>query len=333
MQLNLNRFLHEPDLLAKNHSVFISAPEECAPLVHSLVETTLGRLGTEYLRHSFNADRYFNFQVVQELLQNSSLFGDKNFVEVVFKTKPTAEQQKQLLEFIHLFDEQSFLCLTCDKLDKKELSAPWIQQQHGLFLPLLGDVNESRVWATYLFQSAKLGIDPAGLDLLLNMNQNNLAQLQQEISKLCLLYTAPYEISFADAKENLVDNAQFNVFALSNAYLSGNSALAYKIFVNVCGSIEDSILVLWNFAEDLRKLIRIKGALKNDQNFNNAISGLRIWGESIALFRQANQRISYQQLLIYLDELAQIDCMIKGIKSWAALIKLERLIINFSQGI
>lgn len=332
MLLNLSKFLHEPNLLVSAHSLLISASEDCAPLVHNLTEVTLQQLGTEYLRHSFNADRYFSFQVVQELLQSSSLFGDKNFIEVNFKTKPTLEQQKQLLELLSFFDDQNFLCLTCDKLDKKELAAAWVQQLGSLFLPLQGDGNESRIWAIYLFQQSKLSIAEDGLDLLLSMNQNNLAQLQQEINKLCLLYIAQDEISFADAKANLVDNAQFNVFALSHAYLSGDSVLAHKVFTNVCGSIEDSILVLWNFAEDLRKLIRIKGALKTDPNFNNAINGLRIWGENIALFRQANQRLGYQKLLTYFDELAQIDCMIKGIKPGVALTKLEHLIINFSQG-
>lgn len=332
MLLNLSKFLHEPSLLASAHSLLISASEDCDPLVHNLTESTLQQLGSEYLRHSFYPDRYFSFQIVRELLQSSSLFGDKNFIEVNFKTKPSLEHQKQILELLPFLDQQNFLCITCDKLDKKELSAAWVQQLGGLFLSLHGDANESRVWAIYLFQQAKLSIVESGLDLLLSMNQNNLAQLQQEINKLCLLYATPYEISFADAKANLVDNAQFNVFALSNAYLSGDSVLTHKIFANVCSSIEDSILVLWNFAEDLRKLIRIKGALKTDPNFNNAINGLRIWGESIALFRQANQRVGYQKLLTYFDELAQIDCMIKGIKPGVALTKLEHLIINFSRG-
>ena len=335
MLLNLNKFLQLQKASSDAKLLLISAGEECSPVVHNLSEFMLKQLGADYVRHSFSADRYFNFQIIQEIVQSASLFGDKNFIEVSFKTKPTLEQQKQLLTLLVLLDEQNFLCLSCDKLDKKELAAPWVQtiEPAGLLLNLQGDANESRAWAIYLFKQAEISISEAGLDLLLSMNQNNFAQLQQEISKLCLLYSAPYEISLADAKANLVDNAQFNIFALSNAYLSGDARLANKIFINVCGSTEDSILVLWNLAEDIRKLLRIKGALKVDPNFNNALNGLRVWGESIALFRQANQRLAYQTLLAYLDELAKIDCMIKGIKSGAALIKLEHLIVNFSQGV
>jgi DNA polymerase-3 subunit delta len=287
-------------------------------------------LADNYLRQSFSADRYFTFNKLDEIIEANSLFGDKNFIEVVFKTKPTLEQQKQLPPILEKLGEHSFLLLICDKLDKKELAAEWLKTwaKQGEIILLQGDDSEARLWCQQVFSKAGLEIDHEALDLLVEMNQNNLSQLFQESQKLVLLFKSPHKISLDDARNHLIDNAQYNVFALSNAYLNGHLSQVVKIFPNLCSTTEDAILIIWNLAEDLRKLIRIKGALKQTPNFMAAINGLRIWGEGIAAFQRANQRLNYAVLLECLDELAQIDCILKGIKLGDSLVRLEQLLIT-----
>lgn len=331
MILNLSKLL-TPTFKAK--CLLVSGNEDCSPLINYIGELCFLRAGELYQRKTFVADRYFNFQIIDELIQENSLFGDRNFINIQFKTKPTVEQQKQLVLLLPQLDENNVLFLSCDKLDKKDQAQDWVQQfnNNGELLYLAGDLAESKLWSLFLFANAGLEIELPALDLLLSMNQNNLAQLQQEVTKLCLIYPAPHSITLAEAQENLLDNAQFNVFALSHAYLAGNVIQAKKIYANICSSTEDAILILWSLGEDLRKLIKIKAAQKTNPDFNAAINGLRIWGDGVANFRTANQRISYQKLLFYFNQLAEIDCCIKGIKSGDALIQIERLIINFSQG-
>ena len=317
------------------NSLLISGNEETLPLINDLIECCQNKLTDFSHKFKFIADRYFNLQEIQNILQSNSLFDDKNFIVLAFNNKPTQEQQKQLQTILPLLDDNNFLCISCAKLDKKELASEWLTllNQQADSIILNASLEESRIWIENLFKRKQFLIEASALDLLLNLNQGNLAQLFQEASKLCLLFNAPYQITLADAKNNLLENSLYNVFELSGAYLSGKTNLTLEIFKNVCQSTNEAILLLWNLAEDLRKLIRIKDNLRQNANFSAAISGLRIWGnESIMAFQSANQRLSYAALLTYFDELAKIDQQIKGVLVGDPLLSLEHLLVNITLG-
>lgn len=297
---------------------------------------SLGNYVEEYLIASLNeinktifyADRYFSFDSVKEIFVSSSLFGGDNLVIVKFKTKPTVEQSKQLIELMNLANVENRLFLICDKLDKKDLAGSWV----GLFdevLAISGDISESRVWVNHMLKASELTISDAAFELLLNLNQNNYTQLRQEVNKFTFLYPAGYDINYQDAMEQLTDNAQFNVFALSNAYLVGDLELSTKIFNNVCVDSENIILLIWLIAEDLRKLIQIKNAVKNGQSVQSVMPALRIWGDAVSSFQIANQRISYTLLLELLNEVAQVDIAVKGLSTEKPMFLLEKIIAKF----
>ena len=332
MSLSLSKFLLESKI--STSYLLISANEDCLPLANNLNLIYFKQLSQNHLRHVFQCDRYFNFSSVHEIIESNSLFGDKNYIELNFKTKPTLEHQKHIISLLPKLNEDNFLIIICDKLDKKDLSSEWLKswQKCGEILLIQGDEKEAAIWCNYLFTQANLSIATSALELLVSMNQNNFAQLFQETQKLIWLFNAPYHITMQDAQTNLVENAQYNIFALSNAYLCGNTILCQKIFQNVCHATEDAILIVWNLAEDLRKLIQIKGSLKHDNNFANAINDLRVWGNSVQAFESANSRLSYPKLLSYFDELSKIDCIIKGIEQGNVLSCLEKLLVNFCKG-
>lgn len=333
MLLNLSNFLLT--VLTKSSGVLLSAPDESSVIINFLREQSLAKLTGRYLRSSYAADRYFQFTAIEELIRSNSLFGDKNWIEVSFKTKPTIEQQQQLLNLLPDLDENNYLIISCDKLDKKDQGSSWFKKWNETCdsLLLTGSEIELRQWTLNLLDVLKLKLDNAGLDLLLEMNQSNPAQLHQEVIRLSWLFSDSSVISYDELKALLLDNSQFTVFAISNHYLRGDIAQVKKVYTQAVQSTEDAILLIWQFGEDLRKLIKIKSALRSNPDFRTVTGDLRIWGESIAAFNQANQRLSYQQLLFNLDELAQIDGMIKGIIVGDPLVKLEQLIINFCKGV
>ncbi len=304
-------------------------------MINFLREQRLARLADNYLRNTYAADRYFQFAVIEELVRSNSLFGDKNWIEVSFKTKPTIEQQQQLISLLPLLDENNYLIISCDKLDKKDQGSSWFKKwnEAGDSLLLAGSEGELRQWTLSLLDVFKLKLDNAALDLLLEMNQSNPAQLHQELIRLSWLFPTSSVISYNELKALLLDNSQFTVFAISNHYLRGDVAEVRKVYVQAVQSTEEAILLIWQLGEDLRKLIKIKSALRSNPDFRAVVGDLRIWGESIAPFNQAHQRLSYQQILSYLDELARIDGMIKGIVVGDPLVKLEQLVFNFCRGV
>lgn len=331
--MSLNK-LFSSDIFQFN-SLIVSASEDCDAVISYIEDRIVKKLGERFKRTTFFVDRFFDLQDVNDVISSTSLFDDANLVVLRFKTKPSIEQAKRLIAIFENLDEDNKVILFCDKFDKKDQSAEWLAnalRHQGMFISVSGDLKESRLWADHILANNNLSIDKNALDLLLSYNQNNLTQLYQELNKFCLLYQSGYNISYNDAVEQLTDNAQFNVFALSNAYLNGNLTLALKIFRNVCQEVEDTILVVWNLSEDLRKLIQIKNALRSSNNFTNAISGLRIWGDSINAFQIANERISYQLLLSSYDDLAVIDRIVKGLEPGDVFARLQQVIFNLCQG-
>lgn len=314
----------------------ISANPEFEPLVNDLVAALHTKLHGYDYRVKLDVDRYSNLAEVIEIVQSNSLFTNKNFIELRFKSKPSLEQQQQLLQLILLLDENNFLCICCDKLDKKDLAATWLTAWRSTaeLVIVSGEFGEIRHWVQYRFQLSGLSCEIAAAELLIEMNQGNLVQLHQEINKLSLLFATPYQISYQDISAHVVDNVQYNIFALSAAYLRGNLVLAQRIFINLCQNTEDAILVVWSLSEDIRRLFRICGAYKaNPQiNFMRAIDGLRIWGDAVAGFRAAYERLSYPNLIAAFEQLALIDCSLKGLKPGAALLQLEQLIIGMCRG-
>lgn len=313
--------------------LLISAAEEYAPFAYAAVRSLNERFFNTAVKHNYVCDRYFNFDELEDIISAGSLFGDNNLFILNFKTKPTIDQQRQLTAIIPRLNSENFMLLACDKLDRKELASDWVAafNDSGDHL-IISDDDNGEDWCRDLLAKASREIDGDALAFLLAMNQNNPAQLLQECEKLTLLFPENHVIAIGECQESLVSNAQYNIFALANAYLRGDLEKVLQIFPAVCSSSDEAILLMWNLGEDLRKLISIKNALRTSGSFRVAIEGLRIWGSGIAAFEKANQRLSYNLLVAYFSELAEIDCVLKGIKAGDALLKLERLIINFCKG-
>ncbi len=331
MHQNLANWLNQPFL--EGQAALINGNEECFPLQELLTAKLSGLIDGAYLQ-SFTADRYFDLSLIEDILRSSSLFAEKNLLVLVFKTKPTIEQQKRLANLYTLLDENNYLILSCDKLDKKDIASDWVKyyDKNGLIFNLNADIADATALIHYRLAEHGFSIENNALRLLLDLNQGNLTQLNQEINKLSLLFHAPYSITFEDARQHLIDNSNYSIYSLSDAYLSGDLQLTLKIFNNVCIASEEVILMSWNLGEDLRKLIKIKNLQKTEMNFRNIVGVLRIWGNSIAAFDKASKRLGYTQLISYFNDLARIDMAVKGVLQEDALMLLEKLVTDICIG-
>jgi len=331
MHQNLANWLSQPFL--EGQATLISGAEECFPLQELLITRVSGLVDGAHLQ-SFSADRYFDISLIEDVLRSSSLFTEKNLLILVFKTKPTIEQQKKLISLYALLDENNYLIVSCDKLDKKDVASDWVKyyEKNGLVFNLNGDIGDASALINYRLAEHGFRIESDALKLLLDLNQGNLSQLNQEINKLSLLFNAPYSITAEDARQHLIDNSNYSIYSLSEAYLSGDLQLTLKIFNNVCVANEEVILMSWNIGEDLRKLIKIKNLQKTETNFRNIAGALRIWGNSIATFDKASKRLNYAQLISYFNDLARIDMAVKGVLQEDALTLLEKLVTDICIG-
>ena len=305
----------------------LSADEENYPLLNFANSLIKDKLPTDTIRHSFTADRYFSFNTVLDILQSGNLFTTHNLIEISYKTKPTLEQQSQLAEILAKLSVADTLVLLTGKLDRKDMTASWIKEalSIGGFVCGLNQDNMNEVLQAKL-NKYKLELGFAAKEMLLNMNYGNPVQLLGDVEKLSCLYPQNSKLTIANLEEHLVDNALYSVFQLSPAYLRGDLKTSLLIFNNVYQVVGDAVLICWVIVEDLRKLLKLKGAIKQSISEQQAIKNLRLWGDAVTALPKAHKRLSYSVLLELLDDIANVDLMIKGVKSGDLRLKFLEVI-------
>ena len=300
--------------------------EACAPAMTLACEHLYASFAPA-IRHRVVADRYFSFANIQELLNDYSLFGDKNFIEVNYKSKPTTAQQEELATIIPKVNDNTMLVLTTEKLPS--LSAAWIKLFAGHGMVTGVTTADATTIIKHRLTQAELGIKPQALELLLNLNQANMGQLFQEVNRLSYLHTAGSVIELKDIQN--ADNSEYNIYQLSTEYLTGNFEKSMKILNNIYHETADVILILWILTEDIRKLIKLKAKMKNQININQALGELKIWGTSLNAFKLAVARLPYATLIELLQLVANLDRLAKGVGQGDVYFELRNILRIFCQ--
>jgi DNA polymerase-3 subunit delta len=88
-------------------------------------------------------------------------------------------------------------------------------------------------------------------------------------------------------------------------------------------------LVLWAVAEEIRTLLKLKAAMAQGRPLGALLKEYRIWGPKERMMEPALRRISLATLEQALQDAAQVDKMIKGLRAkafagdaWDAMLQL-----------
>lgn len=304
-QDNLSCFLSSE---SKANLIVISSPEDSYALTDYLITEFRPKDARNY---KFIADRYFDFKDVGEILNSGSLFDDKTYIEINYKTKPTATQQKELISIAQELSNSIYIIITTDKLAKTDYQAAWMKLESAWYINI-NDSSATQI-VKHILKANNLSINTDALNLLLELNAQNSNQLIQEINKLSLLFENGHQLSIEDIKTHALDNTLYNVYQLNNAYLSGNLKQAITILSNIHIKPEDAILILWLLNDDIKKLIRLKSKLQQKYKFSEVSYELKIWSTNSHLYQNALGRLSYSLLVSILDDIATLDMAIKGL--------------------
>ncbi|MCC2645860.1 MAG: holA [Burkholderiales bacterium] len=307
---NLNKILSFGPGMGNLFFIHVSADDY--PLADFVLEQFKTKLNNHYNQY-FTADRFFNFSVVEDIINDSSLLDQPNYIQVNFKTKPNAEQQKQLINLQSRLNGQNFLIIICDKLNKTDQNSPWFREFARQAVITGVNTSDAEFLISHLFSSHKLTITHLALQNLINQNQGNLSQLFNEANKLVLAVPKGHLIDVNEIKNFTTDNAQYNIYQLSGKYLAGDLAKSIKILDNLYQEPGDAILIMWVLQEDVKRLLKIKSKMKTVPNIHHIIREMRLWGESVNQLPLAEKRLSYSSLIEIYDDLANLDMAIKGV--------------------
>jgi len=157
-------------------------------------------------------------------------------------------------------------------------------------------------------QARQCTIEDDALDLFLSRMPNNLLEISQEVSKLCL-YTKHITKETIDVM--VVKKLEENVFELTKAILNKETAKSIQIYKDLKMNNEEPIKLIVLIANSIRLLYQVKLLDRKGYNDQEIAKMLSLNPYRLKYIRQDGKDFEIQELLEKLDELSQLDVDIK----------------------
>jgi DNA polymerase-3 subunit delta len=264
--------------------------------------------------------------------QSQSLFGDKKMIELRIPTgKPGKDGGQALQEYADALNPDNLTLITLPKLDWQTQKSTWVTalQKSAVYIEIpLVERAHLPGWIGNRLAAQRQSADRQSIDFIADRVEGNLLAAHQEIQKLALLHPEG-KLSFEQVQDAVLNVARYDVFKLNEAMLAGDVARLVRMIDGLKGEGEALPLVLWAMAEEIRTLLKVKAGTAQGKAIGMLLKEYRIWGPREKLMEPAVRRLSLTTLEAALQEAAQIDKMVKGLRAkafsgdaWDALLQL-----------
>lgn len=277
-------------------------------------------------------ERSFKWSALLAANQSQSLFGDKKLIELRIPTgKPGKDGGQALQQYAGALSPDNVTLITLPKLDWATQKSVWVSalQQASVFIDIpLVERTQLPGWISARLAAQGQSADRQGIDFIAERVEGNLLAAHQEIQKLALLHPAG-KLGFEQVQDAVLNVARYDVFKLNEAMLAGDSGRLVRMLDGLKGEGEALPLVLWAVAEEVRTLLKLKFGTSQGKALGALLKEYRIWGPRERLIEPALRRLPLATLEAALQEAAQIDKMVKGLRAkafsgdaWDALLQL-----------
>jgi DNA polymerase-3 subunit delta len=283
-------------------------------------------------RDVLTVERTFKWGELLAANQAMSLFGDKKLIELrIPGGKPGKDGSAALQNYAKDLNPDNLTLITLPKLDWQTAKAAWVAglQQAAVYIEI-PTVERPALpgWIGMRLSSQNQSADRTSLDFIADRVEGNLLAAHQEILKLGLLYE-PGKLSFEQVQDAVLNVARYDVFKLSEAMLAGDPARLVRMLEGLKGEGEALPLVLWAVSEEIRTLLKLKAGMAQGRPLGALMKEYRIWGPRERMMEPALRRISLPTLEAAMQQAAQVDRMVKGLRvkqfagdAWDAMLQL-----------
>ncbi|AXE29624.1 DNA polymerase III subunit delta [Chromobacterium phragmitis] len=268
-------------------------------------------------REVLTVEAGFDWSQLTDSMSSVSLFASLKLLEIrIPGGKPGVEGAEALQRLAAQPPQDTITLITLPKLEKAQQQSKWFTA-----LEKAAQVVEARPvgraelpgWIARRLKAQGQQLGAEALAFFVDRVEGNLLAARQEVDKLALLYPKG-ELSLADLQAAVANVARFDVFQLSEAWLSGDTPRLTRMLDGLMAEGEAPVLVLWSLAEDVRMLLKLRQGLKDGRQPRDMARELRLWGEKQKLAEPALRRIGPRKLMAALSECARIDRQIKGVE-------------------
>ncbi|WP_394781421.1 DNA polymerase III subunit delta [Undibacterium sp.] len=283
-------------------------------------------------RDILTVERSFKWGALLAANQSQSLFGDKKLIDLRIPTgKPGKDGGQALQDYVSHLSPDNLTLITLPKLDWATQKAAWVGslQQAAVYIDIpLVERAQLPSWISMRLSLQGQSADRQSLDFIADRVEGNLLAAHQEIQKLGLLHPQG-KLSFEQIHDAVLNVARYDVFKLNEAMLAGDVPRLVRMLEGLKGEGEALPLVLWAVAEEIRSLLKLKSGMNQGRPLGMLLKEYRIWGPREKLMAPALNRVSQTTLEAALQDAAQVDKMVKGLRAkdfagdaWDAMLQL-----------
>jgi DNA polymerase-3 subunit delta len=328
---------HLRDRLAK---VYLVAGAE--PL---LVDEALEQVRAAAMRAGFTsrelhtADRSFKWLDLLAGADNLSLFATRKIVEIRLATPKPGDQGAATIAALCEREDPDTLVIVAvgDKLDSTAARSTWVKavEQHGVVVEIWPiERGELPQWIRRRAASHKLKLTEAAAQSLAERVEGNLLAADQEIKRLALT-SGGREIDEAEVLEYAADSSRFDVFALADAVLAGETGRAFKILHGLRAEGVHPVQISWVLNRDISLLARLEYAVRHGEHLDGALMKSGVWRRRQPLVKRALAKFKAPRLKALVNEAARVDAALKGVfpaEPWTTLTDLLIALLRPPEG-
>jgi DNA polymerase-3 subunit delta len=321
LESHLNRSLAKVYLVAGDEPLLVDEALEHVRAAAMRVGFTSRELHT--------ADRSFRWLDLLAGADNLSLFATRKIVEIRLATpKPGDAGSSTIAELCEREDPDTLVIVAVgEKLDAAAARSSWVKaiEQHGAVVEIWPiERHELPRWIQQRAASQRLKLTNAAAQSLAERVEGNLLAADQEIKRLALT-AAGREVDEAEVLEFVANNSRFDVFALADAVLAGETGRAFKILTGLRAEGVHPVQISWVLNRDISLLARLEYAVRHGDNLDGALMRSGVWRRRQPLVRQALAKFKAARLKALLAEAARVDAALKGVfpaEPWTTLTDL-----------
>lgn len=277
-----------------------------------------------------------------ERCQSMGLFFHKQILFLNLPENLTALLQQHLQELISLLNEDVLLVLQLPKLAKATEKQQWFTEANAyepqaiLVNCQTPTIEQLPRWVLQRAKSMGLNIDEQAVQLLCYSYENNLLALKQSLQLLALLYPEG-KLTYQRVQTTVEQSSVFTVFQWVDALLEGKLKRAQRILFGLQAEDIQPVILLRTLQRDLMTLLALSKPLHKTpidsnlpiQQLRERFDQLKVWQNRRPLFSQAFQRLTYKQLYVIFQQLAQLEYATKkefSLDIWDRLAELSIII-------
>jgi DNA polymerase-3 subunit delta len=257
-----------------------------------------------------------------------SLFASRRLLELRMPAgRPGEAGTRAIGEYCAEPPPDTALVVITGRLEPRSRRSRWVRaiEQAGVVAehPALR-AGELPAWIGARLRSRGLRADREALQLLCHYVEGNLLAAAQEIDKLMLL-CRDGQVTTDRVRETIADHARFNVYALADACLAAEPGKALRILDSLRGEGVEAVLVAWALSRELRTLAQISAGLSQGRSRAQLFKAYNVWSRRAPAIDAALNRHGLTRWWGWLQQMARIDRIIKGLEVGDAWLTLERV--------